>query len=202
MGLIFPFSPFTQFFTRKSSSDPRSSFYAGGSYNEAYPLIQQRILPLFDRTKSVVDLFQTQPILFPDASGFLPYQYAGLQEMGNQMFSSVSADLGRRGQIMAQNLPSVLGSSLTRLGPALFALQERNQLLPYQQAAARIQQAQGLANVLSPLTQAGMRSLGPGLDYLNMKQADAEWWNMLNKIGTFWGTSGAAGGMGGMKGFG
>lgn len=169
--------------TNKPSSDPNSEYYAGGSYNKAFDLVSKRANRLFNK-------LDASPIVGPDASGFMPYQREGMNEFAKNLFSSSSGRAASLGGVMPGNFNAVVGSALTRALPNLFAIQNANQMIPGEIANQRM-------NLFSPVVSAGGTSLGAGTGYNNLNQASSHYWNMMDNIGSSWGSMGTAGGKGG-----
>lgn len=179
LGFMFNTFDFFKGDNNENSNNPNSPYFAGGSYNKSYDAVKSRALGLFNQANS-------QPLQFADASGFMPYQRAGMQEFARNLFSGSSAASAARGMVLPQNFDNVVGSALTRALPNLFAIQNENQFMPARVGTERL-------NLLNPMIQAGQSTLGPGIGYGNNTTANSNYWSMMNNIGSFWGGGGMKG---------
>lgn len=185
-----------------SSSDPNSPNFSGGSWNifGMDPNYTSRLYGMNDTLTNYANA-NLNPVTRPDANGFMPYQYAGMQTLANNLFNKGSASYSARGMNAPENQNAVVGSALTNALPSLFTLQNQNQLIPVQQNAANMTMLTAPIVPLQQLGTVGQRSLGAGTGYNNINAANANWWDMWNNIGSFWGGGGGlgAGGGGGVK---
>ncbi len=178
------------------SNDPNNPWFQGGSGN----LYAKDIFKVGKHIRDTMPTWYKEAPT-PGADGFMWYQRAGLNTLASNLFSKISGDMSARGFNFGQNNDAVVGSALTQAAPALFQIQNENQMLPHQLVAARAENASIPAQIWSS---GGAFSRGPGLGYNWGRGAQDNWWGMLNNIGSAWGSLGAnmkvAGAMGGAKG--
>jgi hypothetical protein len=181
----------------EGSADENSPYYAGGSFNifGKDPEYTSRLYSMADKLTAYADANKS-PVTFADKNGFMPYQYAGLNKFASMLGSKNSAAMSARGMNAPENYNAVVGSSLTQALPQLFSLQNQNQLLPGEVNKQNVFMTGAALAPLQQLGVVGQRTLGPGLGYNTVNTATQNWFDMWNKIGTFWGTKGMGGGGG------
>lgn len=172
------------------SSDPNNPWFGGGSGNLFANQIYDRSLSTWDDANREIRQGRASAPR-PDAAGFMPYQRAGMDEWARNLFARGSSSASARGMNMPQNYGAIVGSALTRALPNLFAIQNENQLLPEQLVQQRVSTRMMPLKALEPMLHAGQFSRGAGIGYNNMNTANSNYWDMANKIGSFWGSAGA-----------
>ncbi len=177
----------------ESSSDPNSSKFAGGSWNifGQDPNYTNRLFGMADTLTQYAANNQT-PVIRPDQNGFMPYQIAGMNQLASQLFSKGSAAASARGMNAPENHNAVVGSTLQNALPNLFALQNQNQMIPGEINKQNVFLTTAPMAPLQQLGTVGQRSIGPGTGYNNINAANANWWDMWNNIGSFWGGGGGS----------
>ncbi len=184
----------------ESSNDPNSPYFAGGSWNMfgLDPNYTNKLYNLSDKLETYANA-NVRPVISPDANGFMPYQYAGMNQLASNLFNRGSAGTSARGGNAPENQNAVVGSALTNALPNLFALQNQNQLIPNETNKANMAVMTSPIAPLQQLGAVGARTIGAGTAYNNINSANANWWDMWNNIGSAWGSMGTSGGGAGAK---
>lgn len=115
------------------------------------------------------------------SSGVAPWQQAGFNQAVSQATNKFSAVDAARGGQNPFTIPQIASSAAQYAAPQ-FAAMNTNLL----------------GNLMNQRQISTGTQRGPGLDYLNAKSGNDNWWGMWNNIGSSWGgRPGGGGGSGG-----
>ena len=193
MGLFDAFQSILGPDTKQNSNDPNSPNYAGGSRNifATDPNYTNKVYGVYNSLNSYAsNPNNIQTVIQPDRNGFMPYQYAGLQQMASQLGNKFSGAYAARGALSPESTGAIVGSALQNSLPNLFSLQNQNQLIPGMVNQGNIMTLSSPLAPLQSLGNIGGTSLGSGTNYNNINSSSSNYWSMLNNIGSFWGGGG------------